>query len=157
MLDNKSFEMLVTAQTETLYHVSMVMLKNEHDAQDAVHEAILKAYENRGRLKNEQYFGTWLVRILINQCHKTLRQRRRFTDTGEILPGIASRDDPYLSVEVGAAIDALPEKLRITVILFYVEDYSIKEIKEILRIPEGTVKSRLNKARALLRESLGEA
>lgn len=154
MLDNHSFEMLVTAQTDALYRVSMSMLKNEHDAQDAVHEAILKAFEKRSQLRQEQYFGSWLMRILINECNKALRQRGRYADIGDSLPDIASRDNPYLSVEIGEAIDRLPEKLRLTVLLFYVEDYSVKEIKSILRIPEGTVKSRLSKARALLRESL---
>lgn len=154
MIDNNSFAMLVKAQTDTMYRVSMSMLKNEHDAQDAVHEAILLAYQNRTKLRHEEYFGTWLVRILINQCHKTLRQRKRYADIGDDLPDIASRDNPYISVEIGAAIDSLPEKIRTTVVLYYVEDYSVKEIKDILRIPEGTVKSRLSKGRELLREQL---
>lgn len=156
MIDNKSFEMLVTAQTDTLYRVSMAMLKNEHDAQDAVQEAILIAYQNKNRLRHEEYFGTWLTRILINQCNKMLKARKRTADIGDALPDIASRDNPYLSVEIGTALDSLPEKIRITVILYYVEDYSVKEIKEILRIPEGTVKSRLSKGRKLLKEWLGE-
>ena len=148
MIDNHSFAMLVTAQTDTLYRISMSMLKNEHDSQDAVHDAILLAYQNRNRLRQEQYFGTWLVRILINVCHKALKARKRYAAIAEPLPDIASRDNPYISVEIGEAIDSLPEKIR------YIEDYSITEIKEILRIPEGTVKSRLNKGRALLKKQL---
>lgn len=154
MIDNHSFEMLVTAQTDTMYRVSMSMLKNEHDAQDAVHDAILLAYQNRNQLRQEQYFGTWLVRILINVCHKVLKARKRYSDIGETLPDIAARDNPYLSVEIGELIDSLPEKIRLTIILYYVEDYSVKEIKDILRIPEGTVKSRLNKGRNLLKTYL---
>ena len=157
MIDNNSFAMLVTAQTETLYRVSMAMLKNEHDAQDAVHDAILLAYQNRNKLRHEQYFGTWLVRILINVCKKELKRRKHSADIGDDLPDIASRDNPYISVEIGEAIDSLPEKIRLTVILFYTEDYSVKEIKEILHIPEGTVKSRLNKGRSLLKAYLAES
>lgn len=156
MLDNHSFELLTVAQTDTLYRVSMSMLKNEHDAQDAVHDAILLAYQNRHKLRQEQYFGTWLTRILINVCKKQLRQRKHYADLGDTLPEIASRDNPYLSVEIGDAVNRLPEKIRLTVILYYVEDYSVKEIKSILKIPEGTVKSRLNKGRNLLREYLDE-
>ena len=155
MIDNHSFEMLVTAQTDTMYRVSMSMLKNEHDAQDAVHDAILIAYQNRSKLRQEQYFGTWLIRILINRCSKMLRTRKRYADIGDTLPDIASRDNPYISIEIGEAIDSLPEKIRLTVVLYYVEDYSVKEIKDILRIPEGTVKSRLSKGRELLRKRLG--
>ena len=156
MIDNHSFEMLITAQTNVLYRVSMAMLKNEHDAQDAVHEAILLAYQNRSQLRQEEYFGTWLTRILINQCRKILKARKRYADVGDALPDVASRDNPYLSVEIGEAIDNLPEKIRLCVILYYIEDYSVKEIKEILHIPEGTVKSRLSKGRTKLKEWLGE-
>ena len=154
-MDNKRFEELVAGCTDTLYRVSMSMLRNEQDAQDAVHDAILSAYVNRNRLRHEEYFATWLTRILINECKKLLRQRKRYADVGDEFPGAAARDDPYLSVEIGDAIDRLPEKIRLTVVLFYVEDYSIKEIKEILHIPEGTVKSRLNTGRRMLRERLG--
>lgn len=156
MMDNHSFAMLVEAQTDTLYRVSMAMLRNEQDALDAVHDAILHAYENRQRLRQEEYFGTWLTRILINECHKQLRRRKRYVDPGDALSEVASRDNPYRSVEIGEAIDSLPEKIRLTVILFYVENYSVKEIKEIMQIPEGTVKSRLNKGRKMLRKVLGE-
>lgn len=156
MIDDRSFEMLVTAQTDPLYRVSMAMLKNEHDAQDAVHEAILKAYQNRNKLRQTEYFGTWLTKILIRECGKTLKGRKRSADIGDALPDIASHDNPYLSVEIGEAIDSLPVKIRMTVILHYIEDYSVKEIRDILRIPEGTVKSRLSKGRALLKEKLGD-
>ncbi len=155
MIDNNSFEMLVKAQTDALYRISMTMLMNEHDAEDAVHEAIFAAYQNRSRLRHEEYFGTWLTRILIRECTKVLKARKRYADIGDTLPDIASRDNPFRSVEIAEAVDSLPPKIRVAVILFYAEDYSIKEIKDILRIPEGTVKSRLNKGRALLRESLG--
>ena len=154
MIDNHSFELLVTAQTDTLYRVSMSMLKNEQDAQDAVHDAILRAYENRGRLRREEYFGTWLTRILINECSKQLRRRKRYADPGDTLPEVVSRDNPYRSIEIGEALDRLPEKIRLTVVLYYVENYSIKEIKDILHIPEGTVKSRLNTGRKLLKDQL---
>ncbi len=156
MIDNNSFEMLVTAHTDTMYRISMSMLKSEDDAQDAIHETVLIAYQNRNKLRQERYFGTWLIRILINQCNKMLKEHKRFESLGDRLPDITSRDNPYISVEIGEAIDSLPEKIRLAVILYYVEDYSIKEIKGILHIPEGTVKSRLNKGRRLLKEYLGD-
>ena len=81
------------------------------------------------------------------------KHRSEFVDDLK-LPEITSRDNPYLSIEVGCAINSLPEKIRLVIIMFYVEDYSIKEIKRVLNIPEGTVKSRLSKGRALLKEQL---
>lgn len=153
-MDNTMFEKLVLQNEQKLYRISMSMLKNEADAQDAVHDAILKAYKNLGSLKKEEYFSTWLVRILINCCNKQLKENSRRFDIGDTLPDVASRNNPYLSVEVGEAIDSLPSKIRITVILYYIEDFSVKDIKRVLHIPEGTVKSRLSKGRALLKEML---
>jgi RNA polymerase sigma-70 factor (ECF subfamily) len=153
-MDNTMFEKLVLQNEQKLYRISMSMLKNEADAQDAVHDAILKAYKNLNSLKKEEYFSTWLVRILINCCNRQLKENSRRFDIGENLPDVASRNNPYLSVEVGEAIDSLPSKIRITVILYYIEDFSVKDIKRVLHIPEGTVKSRLSKGRALLKEML---
>ena len=153
-MENTIFEKLVLQNEQKLYRISMSMLKNEADAQDAVHDAILKAYKNLGSLKKEEYFSTWLVRILINCCNKQLKENSRRFDIGDNLPDVASRDNPYLSVELGEAIDSLPPKIRITVILYYIEDFSVKDIKRVLHIPEGTVKSRLSKGRALLKEML---
>ena len=155
MVDANKFEQLVRKAQDTMYRVSMSMLKNEHDACDCVQNAILKAYENLHKLKHEEYFKTWLVRILINECKYTIKNKTRseIVDNAK-LPEISSRDNPYLSVEIGEAINSLPEKIRLVVIMFYVEDYSIKKIKRVLNIPEGTVKSRLNKGRAILKEKL---
>ena len=138
-MDTNTFERLVREAENTMYRISMSMLKNEHDAQDSVHDAILKAYENLHKLKHEEYFKTWLVRILINECKKTAKKSSRIASSYEVLKDIQSRDNPYLSVEIGEAIDSLPEKIRLVIVLFYVEDYSIKEIKKTLSIPEGTV------------------
>ena len=155
MMDANKFEQLVRDAQDTMYRVSMSMLKNEHDALDCVQNAILKAYENRHTLRKEAYFRSWLVRILINECKQTLKTKSRTELLSDMqLPEISSRDNPYLSVEIGQAINSLPQKIRLVVIMFYVEDYSIKEIKRVINIPEGTVKSRLNKGRALLKEML---
>lgn len=152
-MEVKTFENLVFECEDTLYRVSMSMLKNEHDAQDAVHNAILKAYENLRKLRHEEFFKTWLVRIAINECKRILRSKSRYCDDN-ILREVSSRDNPYISVEVGEALDSLPKKIRLVIIMYYVEDYSIKEIKQVLNIPEGTVKSRLSKGRELLKEKL---
>ena len=153
-MDINTFESLVIESQDTLYRVSMSMLKNEQNALDCVSDAILKAYENIHTLRREEYFKTWLVRILINECKKSLKKQKKELSFDERLPVLNSRDNPYQSVEIGEAINNLPEKIRLVVIMFYVEDYSIKEIKRTLNIPEGTVKSRLSKGRNLLKEQL---
>ncbi len=153
MMTKERFTDLVLESEQTLYRVSMSMLKNESDCEDAVQTAILTAYEKLSDLKHEEYFKTWLVRILINVCHKQLRFHSRHTELSEDLPAEANNT----SREVRDAIDRLPEKIRQTVVLYYIEEFSVKEIKQILKIPEGTVKSRLSKGRDLLRIVLSES
>ena len=136
---------------ETLYRVSMSMLKNEKDCEDAVQTAILTAYEKIGTLRNENYFSTWLVRILINVCNKQLNSRNKVVDIKEYQGVSASSQQ---EVEVRLAVESLPMKIRQVIVLYYMEQFSTKEISAILKIPKGTVLSRLAKGRELLKLEL---
>ena len=113
-----------------LYHISKSILKNDSDCGDAVQETILKAYEKLPTLKKEKYFRTWITRILMTE------------------------EDRYSHLYM--AIMELPEDLRILVTLYYLEGFSLKEISEALDIPEGTIKSRLSRAREFLKVQLSE-
>lgn len=150
-----TFTNLVLDSEETLYRISMSMLKNETDCEDAVQTAILKAYEKLGTLKNEEFFKTWLVRILINVCNTQLKNRNKTTEISEHQEIPNPKSSSAEELEVREAIENLPVKLRQVVVLFYIEQFTIKEIKSILKIPEGTVKSRLSKGRELLKTQLG--
>ena len=136
-MTRETFTDLVLDSEPTLYRVAMSMLRNEKDCEDAVQTAILTAFEKLGTLKQEQYFKTWLVRILMHD-----------TDI--------SSDSAEASTEIRMAIESLPVKIRQVVVLYYIEEFSVKEIKQILKIPEGTVKSRLSKGRELLKNYLTE-
>lgn len=150
-MDKEVFASKVLENEQSLYRVSMSMLKSEADAQDAVYDTILTAFEKLNTLKNEDSFSSWLMQILVRNCYKILKRRKRFEDAGESLLEEASRDNPYKDIEIGEAISRLSPKIRAVVLLYYVEDYSIKEIHSILNIPVGTVKSRLNKGRSQLK------
>ena len=151
-MTKETFTKLVLESEKTLYRVSMSMLKNESDCEDAVQTAILTAYEKLGTLKNEEFFKTWLVRILINVCNKQLNERKRFVAIQECMETAAATTE--INIDVKMALKQLPLKIREVVVLYYMEDFSVKEIKAILNIPEGTVKSRLSKGRELLKLSL---
>ena len=151
-MTKETFTKLVLESEKTLYRVSMSMLKNESDCEDAVQTAILTAYEKLDTLKNEEFFKTWLVRILINVCNKQLNERKRFVDIQECMETAAATTE--INIDVKMALKQLPLKIREVVVLYYMEDFSVKEIKAILNIPEGTVKSRLSKGRELLKLSL---
>lgn len=133
-----------------LYRVCRAMRLNDADAQDAVQEALLKAYKNIENLREEKYFETWLIRILINEARVILRRPQR---QDQLL------DEKILAIpegenSVAAAILSLPEKERICLTLHVIEGFGVKEISEITKSPVGTVKWRLKRARDRLKETL---
>lgn len=139
---------------EMLYRITYGLLREPQDRMDAVQEAILKAWCSQSRLRDERHFETWLVRILINECHNRQRAQSRFAplesapeSTEEFPPDSPLRD----------AILALPEKLRMPIMLHYMEGYKTDEIAAMLRIPGGTVRTRLRKARTALKTLLEES
>lgn len=152
-MNREEFTDLILDSESTLYRVAMSMLRNEKDCEDAVQTAILTAFEKLGTLRQEQYFKTWLVRILINVCNKQLKSAAKTT---ELHDTDISSDSAEASTEIRMAVESLPVKIWQVVVLYYIEDFSIKEIKQILKIPEGTVKSRLSKGRKLLHDYLDE-
>lgn len=149
-MNKSTFQNKVLEAETTLYRISKTMLFDESDCEDAVSEAILNAYSNLNHLRNEKYFKTWLVRILINECNKILRAKRRFAPLSE---EILVYNNPEYS-DLYNEIYKLKPDLRITIMLYYIEGYSVEEIKNILKIPAGTVKSRLSRGRKLLKSRL---
>lgn len=152
---NKSeFAERVLAAEKTLYHISKSILKNGDDCADAVQEAILIAYRKLHSLRDERFFKTWLCRILINVCCKMARERKKVVSFEEYMApeqaAETSRPDLY------EAIMALPADLRLVVVLRYIEGFKTAEIADMLKIPEGTVKSRLSRARSELKYALDE-
>lgn len=151
-MDKSEFTRRVTDMRDRLYRVTCGMLRERQDRLDAVQEAVLKAWANRDGLRNEDYFETWLTRILINECRNLQRAQRR-TLPLEAAPERGTEGD--IDVPLRDAVLALDEKLRLVVILHYMNGYSVAEAARILRLPEGTVKTRLRKARGELRDMLG--
>lgn len=147
----ETFTQRVMEMEKTLYRVAYGMLYNRHDCLDAVQECIAKAWQKRLSLKNEASFRPWVIRILINECNNLLRARLRCVPVEEVPEGKAPPDaDPWLH----DAIRALPEKLRLPVVLYYMEGFSVDQAADILHIPRGTVKTRLAKARKELKTAL---
>ena len=138
-----------------LYHVAKSILKNDADCCDAVQETLLKAYEKLDTLKKEKFFRTWITRILINECNGIIRKRKNIIPYEEYMENAQMFEENRYD-HLYMAIMELPENLRILITLYYIEGFSLKEISAIVNIPEGTIKSRLSKARELLREQLLE-
>lgn len=133
-----------------LYRLAFSYLKNEADVQDAVGETIVKAFENVKKLRKKENAKAWLMQILANQSKSMLRKRKRLNidiDSHEQLV-------PFQYDELWSVVMELPRDIRITIVLFYYEQFSVREISKILKIAEGTVKSRLARGRQKLFEIL---
>lgn len=134
------------------YIVAYAILENEADAEDAVCNAILSGYEHLVQLKNPNKFKSWMITITKNEALKLRRKRMELPgdeNVERLLPPVQDSHN-----ELWDVVQTLKEEFRIVVVLFYYNDLSLRDISGVLGIPVGTVKSRLNRGRELLREAL---
>lgn len=151
-MDRQEFTQRVLSMNDKLYRIAYGQLRNVHDCCDAVQEAILSAWSARGRLRRSEYFETWLIRILINECHDLQRHRKRESPV-EAVPEQPDNISSDMS-DVHDAVLALDEKYRLPIMLHYMGGYTTEEIGRILHLPTGTVRSRLKRAREMLKTEL---
>lgn len=150
-MDNQEFQDCVRACERRLYATAYLLLHVTADCEDAVQEAVLRAWQRLPGLQNPQFFETWLTRIVINECKSQLRRRSRRGET-ELSPRLAAPVSP--EPELHAALTALKWKYRVVLTLKYIDGYTIEEIARILTLPRGTVASRLDQAKRLLRAQM---
>ena len=153
-MDRQEFAARTQALRQRLYRTAYLYLGREADALEAVDEAVYQALRSLGKLRQEDLFETWLTRILINECHRELRRRKRLSGE-EALPETAA-PDAYDHLPLKDAVARLPETLRAVVILRYFTGYTQSETAAALDIPQGTVATRQRRALELLRLELGE-
>ena len=145
--------MRVRAMERKLYRIAHAILWSDADCADAIQEAVFKGWVKKGGLRDERYFETWLVRILINEC-KTLIRRSKFSPLPldeTMRAGDAGLD---VDLQLRAALIQLPEKYRTPLLLHHLEGYALGEVARILKLTPQLVKSRLHQARKLLRKNL---
>jgi RNA polymerase sigma-70 factor (ECF subfamily) len=153
VMDKADFTCRVLNAENSLYRVAKAILIDDGDCQDAVQETRLRAWEKRDSLRQPEYFQTWMTRILINEC-KRLARKRPDTVALEECGELTAPEGGSVDRELRESILGLPRKLRTAVVLYYIEGYSVQETARLTRVPAGTVKSRLSKARSLLRVRL---
>ncbi|MFE4201678.1 sigma-70 family RNA polymerase sigma factor [Aneurinibacillus aneurinilyticus] len=152
--DEDAFSRLIRTYERNLYGLARRYLKQDEDCADAVQEAIFKAFRAIHTLKEPVYFKTWLFRILIHECLQMLRIQKRTRIVKQLERDARSVNVPYQAIELKEAITHLEDDLRVIIELHYYKDVPIKQIAEFVGVPEGTVKSRLHRARILLAEEL---
>lgn len=152
--DADAFVELMEQNKQSMYKVAKAYLKREEDVADAISETILDCFEHMGNLKEIQYFGTWLVRILINNCKNMLKRygRMEYTDRAEVFERNLLAEDEKTR-EFLAYLEPLDEDDRMLMILFYVWGFRTREIAELLQVNEATVKSRLQRGRKKIKQA----
>ena len=143
-------ETIIKKYGDMLYRLSVIMLKNDTDAEDVVQETIIKYYQKAPTFEDSEHEKAWLIRVATNKCRDLLRFRLRHPQIDdESLERIV-----YHSSESGIleALTTLPEKYRLVLTLYYVEEYRVEDIAKIINRTSSAVKMRLQKGRKLLEE-----
>lgn len=154
-MTKEEFTNSVISIEKRMYGIAFSILQSDEDCADAIQNAILLSFQNLSTLKHDKYFGTWITRILINECFKIRKSRKAETSYETYM--LEENGNEVLHAEksqVYETILELEEEYRIPIILHYIEGYSVREIHKILDISESNVKVRLHRARRMLKELL---
>lgn len=161
----REFEQRLADCPKLAYRVALGVLRNTAEAEDVAQEAMLRAYRNFHRLRDRDRFRAWLVRtawrLSLDRIRSAGRRERRERVVVEE-PGAETDVEGVIATreferKLAAALDELPEKLRIAIVLAAIKGYDTREVAKLIGVPEGTVKSRLHLARKRLAASLRSA
>lgn len=146
---------LIMASEDAMYHVAKTLLYSDADCADAIQEAIVKAFSKLDTLKKDAYAKTWLMRILLNECYSVMRKEKRVVSLEDYRQEEKAEEQKDYS-DLYEAIYRLPEEMRLSVTLYYLEGYSVREIATMMKTTESAVKNRLARARQRFRNELAE-
>ena len=148
VMNKEELSKLILENQKEMYVLAYSILKNQADAQNAVSECIVRAFENRTSLRKRTSARSWLMKILINVSRSAITKRQKvvlFADPEQYEQEPETAEDHLWSV-----ILELPENVRVVMVLYYYEGFSVREISTLLDIPEGTTKTRLSSGRKQL-------
>ncbi len=151
-IDNETFSGLIREYTPALYRLAYGILSNREDAEDVVSESVLKAYEKLHTLRKAECFRAWIMQIAVNEARRVYGRRKRYAAVEDVEEYMPAFEDEYH--ELWDVVMKLDMGYRETVILYFYEQLSIREIARILHVAEGTVKSRLSRAKKQLKTYL---
>lgn len=169
--DQKAYEELMIKYRNLVYHVMIKMVRNPQEAEDLLQEAFIKAFKALASFNEEYAFSTWLMKIATNNCIDFLRKKKLKTfsidepvkykeDQVKIeVPDVDPTPEKYLLAEerskiLDDAIQSLPPRYRHVIVLRHKEEKSYEEISDILKLPLGTVKARIFRAREMLNKKV---
>lgn len=147
--DRNAFEELINFYFDRLYKEAYIRCKYEEDAKEIVQETIYKAYKSIGKLKEPQYFKTWISKILINVSNDYMRKNGMIQldhTEDDYIKKVHKDENIELKIDLYNAMDELEDKYKDAIILRYIEDLKVEEISNILDRPVNTIKTHLRKA-----------
>ncbi|MGY4795926.1 RNA polymerase sigma factor [Lysinibacillus fusiformis] len=150
--DGEAFIQLIRQYELILYRTAKILGLKDEDIADLLQETVLTAFEKIGTLKEVKYFNTWLCRILLNNCYRFMKQHKQVVSLDSDTLNALSHQD-HLPLELDDALNSLDENYRIALTLYYVNGLTTKEISELLHEPEGTIKSRISRAKQYLKNN----
>ena len=145
--DKDAFTELMQLYMKDMYRTAIAILMNEEDAADALQDTILTCWEKLYTLKKAEYCKTWMTRILINHCYDIIRKKPTYGKS-EIYEE-PSKCDEY-NLELKEAYASVDERYRLPMELYYSQGFKIREIAEMLSLPQNTIKTRLSRGRKQL-------
>lgn len=152
--DETAFTELMLQIKDELYKVAKVRLKNDDDVFDVIQETMLLVYKSIKKLKNNQYFKTWAIRILINECNKFYKNSRSKKEYSyEILNNeISNQNDTEEKINFDFICNKLNKEEGTIILLYYMEKYTDKEIGEILNMKENTIRTKRTRTKDKIRK-----
>lgn len=154
MINKSQFSELIELHQLSMYRLAKSILLNEHDVEDAVGSALLKAYDSRNTIRDINCFKSWMLKIVSNEAYSILRKKKNIIYVDKIGEGQQISNENESHYEVWESIQKLEEDYRAIIVLHYYEDLSVKSISKILDIKQSTVKVRLFRARQKLKADL---
>lgn len=152
----ESVDVLIDRYKNNLFVIAFNVCKNIQDAEDIVQDTFIQYISLKKEFETKEHIRAWLIRVAINKAKNknTAFFRRNIVPLEDYMETLTFESPE--SSELFETVMKLPEKYRVTIHLFYYENYTIKEIADILKISEGNVKTRLSRGRKLLKNVLKE-
>lgn len=166
--NKEQYSLLMRKYNQRLYRISKGYIRDENEIEDVMQDAYVKGFQNLVKFEGRAQFGTWITRILINECLQHIRKTNKkelFENSGNIITmnNITDHQNPEtdalnkeLKQVLEKKIESLPEKYKIVFLMREVEQMSIEETSQVLEISIANVKIRANRAKAMLRQSLSD-
>lgn len=150
-MSSEEYENTVNKYADMIFRIALNECKSREDAEDVVQNTFLKLLQNKKTFASEEHQKHWLIRVTVNECHSLFTSPwRQRTQSLDVLEYQLAGETPEHS-DLFYAVMELPAKYRNIVYLYYYEEYSIREISEILKIKESTLQTRLMRARKMLK------